>query len=142
MQPLSTLLVSLLYQFMKADAAIRKHQISLSLSLSASAVLMMQSFTGFGLGCYILSRKSLEKPKVKLFAHWKFFFEILALIIHAGLGGAMSEYTNLTIGIVLLLLTLFAAFTTWYISLKILFKDRTWTHVLRSLVTCSLLIAT
>jgi ABC-type antimicrobial peptide transport system permease subunit len=141
MQPLSTLLVSILYQLMKEDGT-RKHQISLSLTLPASAVLMIQSITGLGLGCLILSRKSLEKPKVKLFAHWKFFFEILALIIHAGLGGAMSEYTNLTIGIVLLLLTLFAAFTTWYISLKILFKDRTWTHVLRSLVTCSLLIAT
>ena len=77
---------------------------------------MMQSITGLGLGCHILSLKSLEKPKVKVYAHWKFFFEMLALIIHAGLGGAMNENTNLTIGIVLLLLTLLAAFTTWYIS--------------------------
>ena len=56
---------------------------------------------------------------MKVYAHWKFFVEILALIIHAGLGGSMNEYTNLTIGIVLLLLTIIAATITWYISYNI-----------------------
>jgi len=141
MQPLSTLLVTLLYQFINEDVA-QKNKISLSLSLSAATVLMMQSITGLSLGCHIMSRKSIEKPNVKKYAHWKFYFEMLALIAHFGLGGAMRGFTNLTVGIVLLLVTLLAALITWHISFRQLFKDHAWVHFLCSFVTCSLLFAT
>ena len=141
MQPLSTLLVTLLYQFINDDVA-QKNKISLWLSFIAAAVLMMQSITGLGLGWHIMSRKSLEKPKVKKYAHRKFYFEILALIEHFWFGGAMRGYPYFTVGIVLLLVTLLAALISWYISFRQLFKDHTWVHLLCSFLACSLLIAT